>query len=110
MVTLGEFRALASAHGLELRPGFDVVVAPASSLSALIDLAEGLDLVILGLDGFNLDGAVVVPLLDFIADFSAIEGTRSSRVHASASEARVVIREWAPWPDLVEVTLDGLDD
>lgn len=73
----------------------------------LIDLAEDLDL---GLDGFQMDGTVVVPLIDFIADFSSIDGPWASRVHASASTARNTARAWGPMPDLVEVALAGFDE
>ena len=110
MVTPDEFSALADAAGVELRRDVDVVVASGDTLNKLVDLAENLDLVILGLDGFQRDGAVVVPLLDFIADFSSIEGPWASRVHASASAARSVSLDWGPMPDLVEVTLAGLDE
>jgi hypothetical protein len=106
MVNSAEFRALAAESGIELRRDPDVIMTPTSSLDEFIDLAEGLGLVILGLDGFRLDGAVVVPLLDFIADFSAIEGSWASRVRASASEARLA-RDWEAGTELVEVTLEG---
>lgn len=110
MVTQAEFSALAAGGGVELRPDVDAVVASGGTLNKLIDLAEDHDLVILGLDGFQIDGAVVVPMLDFIADFSCIEGPRASRVRASSAAARDVSRSWGPMPDLVEVTLDGFDE
>ena len=110
MVTSAEFRALAASRGVELRPDVDVIMTSGDTLNKFVDLVEDMGLVILGLDGFQLDGAVVVPLLDFIADFSSIEGPWTSRVHTSALAARDVSRDWGPMPDLVEVTLDGLDE
>ena len=110
MVTRAEFGALASASGIELRPDLDVVVTAGRALLELVDLAEAQDLVVLGLDGFALDGSVVVPSMDYIADFSDITGSWASRVQASAAAARSVVQTWGPMPDLVEITLDGIYD
>lgn len=109
MVTRVELGVLAAAHGIELRPDLEVVVIPGESLGAFIDLVATHQLVILGLDGFKLDGSVVVPLMDYIADFGEIAGSWASRVHASAGAAREVVGQWGPMPDLIEVTLDGVD-
>lgn len=65
---------------------------------------------ILGLDGLKLDGAFVVPLIDFIADFSGIAGPWEVRVRVSGSAAREALETWGTLPDLVEVTLDGIDE
>lgn len=110
MVTPDDFRAIAVARGVDLRSDVDVIMAFSDTLASLIDLAEESQLVILGLDGFKMDGAVVLPLLDFIADFSSVEGSWESRVKESARVAREVSRAWRPLPDLIEVTLDGLDE
>lgn len=110
VVTRHEFDTLAAAIGIDVRPGLDVVVTTAVGFLALMDLAEAHGLVVLGLDGFHLDGAVVVPSMDHIADFSTIEGEWASRVKASSVAARHVAQQWAPMPDLVEITLDGLDE
>lgn len=109
VVTRHEFGTLAAANGIDLRPDLDVVMTIASGFVALIDLAEAQSLVVLGLDGFHLDGAVVVPSMDHIADFSAIDGEWTLRVKASADAARQVTQQWGPMPDLIEITLDGLD-
>jgi hypothetical protein len=110
MVTSSRLRALATARGVELRPDVDVIVTSGNTLDKFVDIAEELGLVILGLDGFRMDGAVVVPLMDFIADFSSIVGSWTTRVHTSASVTREVSRDWVPLPDLIEVTLAGLDE
>ncbi len=110
MVTQAEFSDFVAARGVELGPDVDVVVTSGGTLGRLVDLAEDLGLVILGLDGFRVNGAVIVPLIDFIADFSSIEGPWASRVHASALASREVSCEWSPMPDLVEVILAGFDD
>ncbi len=75
MVTRQEFNTLAAANGIDVRPGLEVVVTTAVSFLALIELAEAHGLVVLGLDGFHLDGAVAVPSMDHIADFSTIEAS-----------------------------------
>lgn len=110
MVTQAEFSALAAARGVELRTDADVVVVSGDTLDRLVDLVEDQDLVILGLDGFRVDGEVVVPQIDFIADFSSIGGPWPARVRASALASREVTRGWGPMPDLVEVTLAGFDE
>ena len=109
MVTRADFDLLASANDVELCEGLDAIVVGGSSLLRLIDLAEAQGLVVLGLDGLKLDGGNVIPLMDYLADFGAIDGSRESRVTSSAAAARMVAQGWGPMPDLVEVTLDGVD-
>ena len=65
---------------------------------------------ILGMDGLLLDGTVVVPLEDFIADLGAIDGRWDDRVRESAREASEIATHWDSGVSHVELTLDGLDD
>lgn len=109
-MTRDEFGALAARAGMELWPGLTGIVIPAAAFDAMVQLVEAQSLVVLGLDGFHLDGAFVVPSMDHIADFSDIVGSWDSRVHQGAAAARQVVQDWVPMPDLVEVTLAGLDD
>lgn len=51
----------------------------------------------------------MVPSLEYIAAFSEIGGSWHSRVQASARAARRVAQKWGPMPDLIEVTVDGLE-
>jgi len=62
-----------------------------------------------GLEGFNLDGAEVVPLLDVMADFGSVVGDWATQVELCAAAAREVRAHWQPAPDLIEVTLDGIE-
>jgi hypothetical protein len=111
MVSAVELGALATARGVEFRRSPDeIIVTTASSAAGLVDLCQDLGIVILGLDGLREDGAVVVPLIDFIADFSGITGIWESRVYLSASEAGKILRAWRSDVDLIEFTLDGLDE
>jgi hypothetical protein len=81
-----------------------------AQLPETILLVQEFNLVVLGLDGLLLDGAVIVPLIDFIADFSAIAGSWEHRVRDSASQASEVVTVWGVGPTHVELTLDGLED
>ena len=65
----------------------------ASSFREAIRLANDLDIVILGLDGLTQDGAVLLPLDDFVVDLGSITGSWEERVK-----------------DYVELTLGGLDE
>lgn len=111
MVTTGEFRRRSASRGIELRlhPTGSIQV-PVGALFQVLGLAEELGLVVLGMEGLREDGAVVVPLDDFIADLSDTTGTWSERVHASAAAARAIGAEWGTQPDLVELILDGLGE
>jgi hypothetical protein len=111
MVTSAGFGSLAISRGIEFRRDpAEILVATATTTSGLIDLAESVGLVVMGLDGLQADGAVVVPMMDFIADFSGIAGSWEERVRVSASAARDVLAAWEGATDLIEVTLDGLDE
>ena len=107
LITTADFARRAVARGCQLKDGFDGIVTTAATLGTVIDLAEELSLVVLGLDGFNLDGAEVVPMIDFIADFSSVVGDWAKRVDLCAAAARELQAHWQPSPDLIEVTLDG---
>src|SRR5680860_379813 len=95
-----EFSVLAAAHAVALRPDFDSIMIAGDTLNTLVDLAEKQGLVILGLDGFQQNGAAVVPLLEFNADFSSIVGPWAERVHASALATRDLLNDWSPMPHL----------
>jgi hypothetical protein len=43
----------------------------------LVDLARAEGVVILGMDGFRVQGSSTIPLMDWIADFSPVAGTQS---------------------------------
>lgn len=110
MVTAAKLRAIAAQRGVDLpRDPSAVIVATAATATGLVELAQELDLIVLGLDGLQVDGAVVVPLIDFIADFGDVPGAWDDRVRACAASARDVLDEWSGGPDLIEFTLDGLD-
>jgi hypothetical protein len=63
--------------------------------------------VILGFEGFRTDGISLVPLLDYIADFSAIEGSPADRVAKTAEAALVVLSRWrGGGPEFIEFIVE----
>lgn len=111
MVTPGQFEELVASRRIDARiDAHDTIQVPLAQLERFVELTEELGLVILGLDGLRQDGAVIVPLIDYIADFGEIGGPWDDRVRASAVEARSVAAGWESGPDLVEVVLEGLDE
>lgn len=97
--------------------GIDVLDHPAGAfrvdmahLRDAIRLVRDLNLVILGMDGLLQDGAAIVPLNDFIADFSEIVGSWNERVRDSSEAGSEVAAVWSREPSYVELTLDGLDE
>jgi len=64
--------------------------------------------VILGFEGFNTDGAHLMPQMDFITDFSSIDGTWLERAERSADAASLVLSNWRPGPQFVTFVIDRL--
>jgi hypothetical protein len=62
--------------------------------------------VILGFEGFRTDGRSLVPLLDYIADFSAIQGSAADRVAKTAQAALVVLAKWKGGPEFIEFVVE----
>jgi hypothetical protein len=62
--------------------------------------------VILGFEGFNTDGVHLMPQMDFITDFSSLDGTPYERVQRSADAANLVISNWRPGPQFVTFVVD----
>lgn len=107
VVTADEFSELMSVSGIDL-PTSDLFVLTRGDLAGLIDLAETNGLIILGLDGARAEGSSIMPLIEYIADFSEIAGSLEFRVRQSAEAARQIDRLWGSEAELVEVVLDGL--
>lgn len=111
MVTPDQFTTLVTRRGIDARiDAHGTIQVPLVELESFVEVTEELGLVILGLDGLRQDGAVIVPLIDYIADFSDVAGLWLDRVRASAAAARTAAADWVGGPDLVEVVLDGLDE
>lgn len=111
MVTPGGLAALSDERNIavELDPRGAIRVS-LGDLDRLIGLAKELNLVVLGLDGFEQDEEGVYPMIEYIADFSSLAGAWGDRVTASAKAGCDVAIEWAGGPDIAEVVLDGLDE
>lgn len=102
---------LAAERGIDLRGELDsALMVPVDQLDRAIELIEELNLVVLGMEGLREDGAVVVPLIDYIADLGGIVGEWSERVRESTTDARAILQQWLGGPDLVDLVLDGLDE
>ena len=63
-------------------------------------------LIILGIEGFKCDGVSVIPLVDYIADFSSITGSLSERVDASLNAALSVLPNWENTVEFIEFIID----
>jgi hypothetical protein len=111
MVTSADFRHEAAARGIDVpdHAGGALRVA-ANELRDARSLAKDLGLVVLGLDGLLQDGAVFLPLDDYIADLSGVTGPWEDRVVQSAEAASVIATSWGSAPSFVELTLEGLDE
>ncbi|SRR6266851_3518604 len=66
--------------------------------------------VILGFEGFRTNGFALTPLLEYIADFSTIEGSRAERVARSAEAALRVLANWQRGPEFVEFVYEQQAD
>jgi hypothetical protein len=85
--------------GNELFVGLEVA-------SKVIEFFRSRGDVILGFEGFNTDGAHLMPQMDFITDFSSIDGTWLERVERSADAAILVMFKWRPGPQFVTFVVD----
>lgn len=74
--------------------------------SQAIELFRSRGDVILGFEGFNTDGVRLMPQLDFITDFSSIDGTWLERAQRSADAATSVLSNWRPGPQFVTFVID----
>jgi hypothetical protein len=96
---------LTAASGLLLTSGGALYIGIGGAANAVAALQRN-SIVVLGMEGFNTDGRSVVPLLDYIADFSSLSGSWESRVQSSALAARNILDAWQPGPMFVEFALD----
>lgn len=62
--------------------------------------------VILGFEGFRTDGASLEPLLEYIADFSGIQGSPADRVVRTAEAALIVLAKWEGGPEFIEFVVE----
>ncbi len=105
MVTGGWRRSLIShSPGLVLLSGDSLLLGIASA-EAGIDTAEGLQAVIVGLEGFVCDGRSIIPQPDRIADLGEISGSWVERVRESAIAARAIVRAWSSGTQFVEFVI-----
>ena len=59
--------------------------------------------VVLGFEGFQTDGYWIIPLIDFIADLSSIDGSWEERVAKSGDAAKKIVDLWGPAVQFVSV-------
>src|SRR5262249_19712496 len=88
-----EFEPPAGYQGLRLLSYGKTMYGLGSAVD-VVDLIERERFVILGMEGFNTDGRALVALVEFIADFSGINGSWPERTRTSAHEARRVLQIW----------------
>jgi hypothetical protein len=63
--------------------------------------------VILGLEGFKCNGVSILPMEDFIADFSSITGTPIDRIQKSLQAAITILPQWADDVEFVEFVIEN---
>ena len=107
---LGELEELAEVISGPLMLWSNEVFVGREAASEAIELFRSRGYVILGFEGFNTDGVILAPQMDFIADFSSIDGTWSERVERSADAAVVVLANWHSWPQFVTFVIAQQDD
>lgn len=78
-----------------------------SGLERAIQVARHLSLSVVGMEGFNVSDGTPMPLLDYIADLSEIEGSWAVRVEKSATAALRIAEAWRDEPEYVEVSLSS---
>ncbi len=87
-----------------------------SAALTAIDWIESRSLVVLGFDGFDVDGESILPRLDRIADFStgphpiAIEGNWEQRVEGSCRAAKATLQQWLGDVQLVDLVVVSADE
>ena len=89
--------------------GGEVYVGTAGAAAA-VDRFRSRDAVILGFEGFDVDGVHLRPRLDRIADLSALEGEWTARVRRAADAALAILDGWGEDPEFVTFALDGRDE
>lgn len=66
---------------------------------------------LLAFEGFRTDGVSLMPLLEYIADFSAIEGSPADRVAKTAEAALVVLENWKGVPpEFIEFVIEEVSN
>jgi hypothetical protein len=85
-----------------------VLRSPNSTLIGIGVLREAIDvlrkhgLVILGMEGFRTDGRRIIPMVQFVADFSQLQSAGRRLVDDSAAAALRVAAHWTDGPQFVE--------
>jgi hypothetical protein len=100
--TVGSIDAIAEAAGIPTQVIGGTMVIHADYAKALVDAVESTGRRILGIEGFSIDGSILTPEMDLIADFSAILDPRRS-----AQETRRFLRGNRPADVYFEIVLDS---
>ncbi|TGL66537.1 hypothetical protein [Leptospira kmetyi] len=66
------------------------------------------DFIILGIEGFNCDGVSILPLSDYIADFSSIVGSPQERITESLNSSIRILSLWDNAVEFVEFVVEKI--
>jgi hypothetical protein len=67
------------------------------------------EFIILGFEGFKTNGCFIEPSLDFIADFSCIDGTKYERLKRCHDFSLDILAQWINKIEFIEFSVKKID-